>query len=516
MKFKSLLSLFTLLLSLSSEAKLIQIIHTNDLHSHFDGIRGGKGGYARVKTVVDSLRAEAMNKGIPSIYLDGGDFGEGSTFYFSNKGRDALKALDLLGVDASVLGNHDYILGGQELASQIKDVDLQTPLLSANVKNKHRMGLENLLLDYKDFDMDGLKVRVVGLTTPDLHFQYPLRPDGKISSPHNAGIRAAKKFAKSDMDFLIALSHTGAIVDKKLIRKSKNIGLVVGGHDHLRFLTPVMEKNKNGIEIPILQAGSNSMAVGSLLIDVQDRQGQIVDYKFINIDAEIEKDPVLEAFTTQADANRNAYFDNRWDEVIGFSKIDLTGEYEGLMRNRKSCWSRHIAKLTRESVGATLGFQLDVFQGQEIPAGPITYGDVIENFPHFRSWGDKGWTITKGKLNGFLLQILLKSLKNIGPEIEVTIDGLKAEVGSGKMKRLVNFDARIHSSDQARVDGKKLTALKFYSIALPSEVIYGMNQISSFVTGLILKDDVNVPETSYWPLLEEYIKKNSPLDCLQD
>ena len=48
-----------LLLSVSSQAfsKVIQIIHTNDLHSYFQGTRGGIGGYAQLKTVIDQLKA---------------------------------------------------------------------------------------------------------------------------------------------------------------------------------------------------------------------------------------------------------------------------------------------------------------------------------------------------------------------------------------------------------------------------------------------------------------------------
>ncbi len=89
--------LVLLLITISNaEARLVQIIHTNDLHSYFAGTRGGMGGYARLKTLVDELKEKASRQGIPSMYLDGGDFGEGSSYYFSNQGVDSLRALDLL------------------------------------------------------------------------------------------------------------------------------------------------------------------------------------------------------------------------------------------------------------------------------------------------------------------------------------------------------------------------------------------------------------------------------------
>ncbi len=118
--FKAISIALALSASTASFSKVIQIIHTNDLHSYFQGTRGGIGGYAQLKTVIDELKRDATSKGIPSLYLDAGDFGEGSSFYFSNQGVDSLRALDMLGVDVTVLGNHDFILGGKQLRNQIR------------------------------------------------------------------------------------------------------------------------------------------------------------------------------------------------------------------------------------------------------------------------------------------------------------------------------------------------------------------------------------------------------------
>ncbi len=77
---KSLSLALTLAVSTPISAKVIQILHTNDLHSYFQGTRGGMGGYAQLKVVIDRLKQEATEKGIPTLYLDAGDFGEGSSF----------------------------------------------------------------------------------------------------------------------------------------------------------------------------------------------------------------------------------------------------------------------------------------------------------------------------------------------------------------------------------------------------------------------------------------------------
>ena len=62
----------------SAQAMRLQLLHTNDLHSFFEGTRDGLGGYARLKTLVDQLKAKAKAQSIPTLFLDGGDFAEGA------------------------------------------------------------------------------------------------------------------------------------------------------------------------------------------------------------------------------------------------------------------------------------------------------------------------------------------------------------------------------------------------------------------------------------------------------
>ena len=514
--------LFTSLFIADASAKLIQIIHTNDLHSYFEGVRSGKGGYARIKTLADKLRAEAALNDIPTLFLDGGDFGEGSSFYFANQGQEAIRALDYLGVDATVLGNHDYILGGSELSMQMKTSSLRTPILSANIVGKSKMGLIDLLPDFKDFELDGLKVRVFGLSTPEIHFQYPLKPFGKVSKSHSAGIKMANLARRDGVDFTIALTHTGVKADEVLAKKTRTVGLIVGGHDHFRFEKPRMITNLEGHEIPILQAGANSTAIGSLIIDVgDDGHATVKHYELHTVTPDIPQDTEVENFVLEARAARTSYFERTWDEIIGFTDIVLTGDFEGTIRNGRSCWSRHIARMTREHAETDLAVQFDIFMGEEISPGPITYGDMIDNFPHFRQWRDKGWKVARARVNGFVFKKLLNYLSIERNQMDITIDGLEAEVevegkGGSVTTKLVPFNLGEHRTYQARINGWPLTNLSFYSVALPSEVPYGMSKVSKFITHLLLRKLEYLDNSDYWPLLESYIRKNSPIQCLDE
>jgi 5'-nucleotidase/UDP-sugar diphosphatase len=513
--FKSLLLLSVLSLTTTTSAKVIQIIHTNDLHSFFAGTRGGLGGYARLKSVINDLRSEATSKGIPTLYLDGGDFGEGSSFYFSNQGVDSLRALDMLGVDITVLGNHDFILGGKQLRNQIRDAGLKATILSANTRGKSFMGLSDLMPDFKDIMIDDMKVRVFGLTTSEIHYQYPMRPLGLISNAHKAGIKMAEKAQRENVDFLVALTHIGVDADKALVKKSRTIDLVVGGHSHTKLPRPVFQANLAGRDVPVVQAGAHSMFVGSILMDVQKGgQSKLIDYRMIDIDKSVPEDQPMKEFVGNAYTNREQYFGRQWDEVIGISKIKLSGIHNGQENGHSTCWSKHIARLTRVSAETELGLQFDTFQGEEIPPGPITFGDMVDNFPHFRRWGDMGWNIARARVSGFLLKKILNLLANSDVKLAVTIDGIKTKP-DGRVGT-TEYDPRVHHVSEALINGEPIQSLRYYTIALPSEVPFAMEKMFSVLTDALLHELEYLEDKNYWPLLEDYIRKNSPIRCLED
>jgi 5'-nucleotidase len=507
--------LLSLGVSLSSSAKLMQIIHTNDLHSFFEGSRSGKGGYSRIKTLVDQLKSDAASKGIKTFFLDAGDFGEGSSYYFSNNGVDSLRALDLLGINATVIGNHDFILGGKELSRQIENAKMKAKILSANMEGKFLMGLTKKVVDSVDFDLDGMKIRVFGLTTPEIHFQYSLLPRGFIAPSVKKGLKLEKKVKKDKVDMLIGLTHIGLDEDMSLVSQSTNIDLIVGGHSHTRLDQPKMTQNKNGEIIPILQTGAHGLAVGSLIVDVLGKgEYKLIDYRLYDITKEIPENTSVKQFVDEAYVNREKYFNRSWNEVIGFSEIKLSGLHEGLVKDPQSCWSHHIARLTRETANTDLGLQLDIFQGEEIAAGEIRFGDLIDNFPHFRKWGDQGWNISRAKISGLLLNQILKFLGSGNHPLDATIDGASVVDEASGLK--VKFINKKHKIENMLVNGQKIDNFKFYTIAMPSEIPYAIGKMSPLIRDLLLRHSREVEHSHFWPLFENYIAKNSPLKCLED
>jgi 5'-nucleotidase len=205
---KLLLIPVLLTFSFLSHARLIRIIHTNDLHSYFTGYYTGLGGYAKVRTKIKEIREEAQMKGIEVIHLDAGDWGEGTSFYHSNQGVDSIRALQLLGVDVATIGNHDHMMGGKVLGQQIRKAGVKTKFTVANIKPTPSMDLRDVVSPFVDLERAGISVRIIGLTTAQAFFQYTMAP-GKILDPVTIGENQGRAAKKSGRELVIALTHIG-------------------------------------------------------------------------------------------------------------------------------------------------------------------------------------------------------------------------------------------------------------------------------------------------------------------
>lgn len=507
---KKLIVFCALIASFSAQAKLIHIIHTNDLHSYFKGYKDGRGGYAKLKTKIEEMRAESISKGIEVLQLDAGDFGEGTSFFLSKEGSASVEALGMLGTDISVIGNHDHMLGGKILGDQIRKANIKTKFLSANLVATPEMNLKGLVHPYADIERAGTKIRVIGLSTAEAHFQYPLLP-GFILPAVAVGTEQADIARKAGKELVIALTHIGQSSDVELAKKSSEIDLIVGGHSHDRLEEVRYEKNKKGKLVPIVQAGAHGLVVGDLLIDVKDNGTmEVVRYKLHEILPPTTEDSEMASFVQEAADDRNQYFGGRWDEIIGETLIPLSGYRNGISSSGESCWGEHMARMSQEASNADLAIHLSQFEGMSLDPGKITFGDMIDNFPHFRNYGDPGWEISTITVNGKALKIILKGIINL-KQFGINFYGVNY-----KLFKIPSFIPYLGGKQYAfalRVKGKKIDNKAKYTIAFPSEVGHAIKLTIGEAAKKVMPDQKNTGHF-YWEVMENYIKVNSPIKCM--
>ena len=209
-------------LTTNPNVKTYTILNISDFHAQLtpltdtaDNLAAGVnnllpiGGAAFIKTWWDWYRAEATNG---SLTLTGGDSFGGATPPISNFFGDepAVEALNLMGVDAEALGNHQFDRGEQYLRNTLIPL-ANFDVLSSNVVFPNG-NTPNEWAKSAVYGLDGAKVGVIGFTTeatPDLIFPGQLGPFEV--RPIIAAINAeAAKLRAMGVKTIIAVGHEGA------------------------------------------------------------------------------------------------------------------------------------------------------------------------------------------------------------------------------------------------------------------------------------------------------------------
>ncbi len=139
------------------------VLHTNDNHGRFWQSKHGEYGMAARKTLIDQIRAEVESDGGEVLLLSGGDINTGVPESDLQNAVPDFIGMNLIGYDAMAVGNHEF-------DNSLDIVELQRklasfPMLAANIYDKDSG--ERYFDPYKIFELNGLKVAVIGLTTED-------------------------------------------------------------------------------------------------------------------------------------------------------------------------------------------------------------------------------------------------------------------------------------------------------------------------------------------------------------
>ena len=273
---------FILLTLMPTEAqgkkpKQLVILHTNDTHSTIfpvneqlpDTMKAGRGGFLRRLAMLK----EERQKHPDLLYFDSGDFCQGSAYYTMFKGDVEVGLMNQMGIDASTIGNHEFDFGLENMARIFKMANF--PILCTNYDFTGTV-MEGVCKPWIIIHRNGVKIGVFALC-PKL--------SGLVSSKNCQGVKyldpakvaletATMLKEKQKCDMVICISHLGwenyrAEDDLYMIKNSRNIDLVLGGHTHTFMPSLEYEKNMDGKPVPVDQNGKHAIFVGKLVVNLK-------------------------------------------------------------------------------------------------------------------------------------------------------------------------------------------------------------------------------------------------------
>ena len=273
---KFIIVLLTCCCAACTQPKLhtLTILHTNDTHSQVEALEEGKrdefcGGYTRRMGLIAQERKADPNL----LVFDAGDFCQGTPYFNFYHGRIEIDAMNRMGYDAVMLGNHEFDNGVDTLAAILQGA--QFPVVCANYNVKGSV-LEGLVLPYTVIRRQNVRIGVFGIG---------IDPAGLIAERNFAPLQYLDPIAtaqdvantlknKEKCDVIVCLSHQGThpsaegkLSDVELAQATRNIDIIIGAHTH-KTLTNVYIPNLDGDSVFLAQMGKSGARIGKIQIEI--------------------------------------------------------------------------------------------------------------------------------------------------------------------------------------------------------------------------------------------------------
>ncbi len=415
----------------------ITILHTNDVHGHAwpeadaDGVM--RGGFAAQAALIKKIRKEVDAKNGVVLVLSGGDCNTGTPDSDLLDAEPDITAMNMIGYDAMVLGNHEFDRGIDKILKQRKWVKF--PFLSSNVR--YEKGNQYLVDPYTVLVRKDVNFGILGLSPGDLRTLVVGKlMDGMIiEDPVKAAKAHLPKLKEMGADILIGLTHIGYIEpgsaphqttttdDSALAQAVPEIAIIVGGHTHT-LIPKGVKVNKTVIS----QAGSHGKHLGriDLLWNIKDKEIASWDINMLPVLPSEGEDPDVKA---KLDAFKKKTH-KMLDEVIASAEVPLEGD-RTQVRSRETNLANLVTDVIRKSTKADVA----VFNGGGIRSGvakgPIRMRDIYSMLP-FQN------TVVTAKITG----AQLKEAVQIGIENSfpggglLQVSGFSYKVDNGKVTEM--------------------------------------------------------------------------------
>ena len=372
--FGVLIALMIFNSAICAAAELV-IFHTNDMHARVQDTddKGASIGIAEMAAAVKAAKA----KNPATLWFDAGDTFHGMPMITISKGENMVPLLNEAGVDAMTAGNHDFNYGSAHLEKLAKQ--LKFPLLDANVVRKKNH--KNVFKAYKIFNVNGIKVGVFGLSTPEC--AYKTNPSNVSTIEFLNPVDVSKemiKMLRPKCDVLIAIMHMGVdasstYTSERIARETKGIDLIVDGHSHTTLPEGIRVK-----DTLIVQAGYYEHFLGRATIEVENHK--IISKKAELLDAEevkaIAPTPNKEILATLKEVNEKA--NQLLDGVVAHSDKQLSS-YRLLIRRNESELSNLASDAFRWAAKSDIAITNGGSLRADLPAGDVKKRDIMAIFP---------------------------------------------------------------------------------------------------------------------------------------
>ncbi len=204
----------------------ITFLQLNDVYQTSPVDRGAYGGLPRVSTLKKRIMADNPD----AMFVLAGDTLSPSVASQLFKGQQMIAAWNALKLDYATFGNHEFDFGPFEFMKRI--ADSKFGWICANVIDKNTGGTFGGVKPYVIRDIDGVKVGIFGLLTPDTLKASRPGPRVDIEDPVKCALKIIPQMKAEGAQIIVGLTHMTMEQDLNLAG-STPVDLILGGHEHV-------------------------------------------------------------------------------------------------------------------------------------------------------------------------------------------------------------------------------------------------------------------------------------------
>ena len=345
-------------------------------------------GLTRLATIVDSLRAANPGR---VLLFDAGDLLQGNPLTYvaaridSSSPHPVAAAMNAMAYDAAVIGNHEFNYGLRTLRRMLHDA--RFPMLAANA---YTPAGAHAFDSWKMIDRDGVKVAVVGGTTPGSNLWDRDNLAGQVVVRDIVpSVREAVGAARAaGADVVVVLLHSGLNepssydtvtsgvasenVSARVAREVPGIDLIVYGHSHKELADTVI----GGALLMQPKNWATSLGVARLRLASEGARWRVVEKhaQLIPAAGHAENAAVLAATSTLHNETV-AYV----TEPIGTTAVMWLGDSTRVVDTPLIDF---ILEVERRAAGAQLASTAAFSSDAMLAAGPITVARIAALYPY--------------------------------------------------------------------------------------------------------------------------------------
>lgn len=433
----------------------ITFLQLNDVYQTSAVDRGAYGGLPRVSTLKKRIMIDTPD----AMFVLAGDTLSPSVASQLFKGQQMIAAWNALKLDYATFGNHEFDFGPFEFTKRIGDSKFAW--ICANVIDKNTGTTFGGVKRYVIRDIDGVKVGILGLLTPDTLKASRPGPRVDIEDPVKTALRLIPQMKAEGAEIIVGLTHMTMEQDMHLAR-SVPIDLIMGGHEHLLMAA------YSG-HAPIYKMTSDARFLGKIeiLYSKATKSIENIVCEPMVINHTLKDDPeIVEAIRKYDDQ-----LVNELEQPVGETKVELNA-----IQADNETRETNLASFIADSFRAATGADLVIINGgcvrsnQMYPAGPLKKRDVLGILPFENP-------IVKLEVTGAVVkQALEHGVSRAG---EATGDGRFPQVSGIRFKYDTTkpIGSRI---TEVTVEGQPLDLHKHYSLATNDYVSSGGDGYSMF------------------------------------